>query len=88
LESDSSSLNQSAPPLKKPTTTATTTAPVCSNEINSSYKRQEMGCSPADNFESKEEAQKYLESYKKKLNNHRLDKFGSVSVSVIILYIM
>ena len=29
----------------------------------------------ADNFESKEEAQQYLQLYEKKLNN-RLDKFG------------
>jgi hypothetical protein len=33
------------------------------------------GVGAANNFESKEEAQKYLQLYKKKLNN-RLDKFG------------
>ena len=37
---------------------------------------------PANNFESKEEAQEYVDSYKKKLNNHRLDKFGRLESSI------
>jgi hypothetical protein len=44
---------------------------------------------PADNFESEEEAQEYLQLYKKKLNNHRLDKFGkhksSISLKVFVV---
>jgi hypothetical protein len=42
----------------------------------------------ADNFESKEETQEYLQLYEKKLNN-RLDKFGrhksSISLKVFVI---
>jgi len=37
---------------------------------------------PADNFESKEEAQQYIESYKKRMNDRRMDKFGRAKSSI------
>ena len=37
---------------------------------------------PADKFESKEEAQKYIESYKKRMNDRRMDKFGRAKSSI------
>jgi hypothetical protein len=44
---------------------------------------------PADNFESKEAAQKYIASYKKRMNDRRLDKYGkhktSISLKVFVV---
>ena len=44
---------------------------------------------PADKFESEEEAQKYIASYRKKMNDHLLDKYGrhktSISLKVFVV---
>jgi hypothetical protein len=58
-------------------------------DVVSLYNDTNNFLGPANNFESKEEAQEYLQSYKKKLNNNRLDKFrrhkSSISLKVFVV---